>query len=270
MRRRNDVLRVSFRGVLRSEWLKIWSLRSSWYTLAAIVVVFAAVGLLFAARLGGYFGEPPAAFTLRFLNNQVEVAMGGLNLAQLISGVFGVLLITGDYATGMIRTTFAAVPRRLPVLWAKLLTLVAAALPVLLVSCTVVFLLAQPLLGNGVLRPAGLLDGSNLRVVIATALYLTGIAVLGMALGAILRSTAAAITALVALLFVLPGVLFLTLPDAWRDPVTRLLPSQAGDSFTNIIPDPGELSLAMGAITFVAWLVVAVAVAAVLLRRRAA
>lgn len=262
--------RVRFWGVVRSEWLKIWSLRSSWYTLAATAAVFAAVGLLFAARLGGYFGEPSPAFVLRFVNAQAEVAMGGLNLAQLIAGVFGVLLITGDYATGMIRTTFAVVPRRLPVLWAKLLTLIGAALPVLLITCAAVFMIAQPLLANGVIRPAALDAGANLRVVVATALYLTGIAVLGLALGAILRSTAAAITALVALLFVLPGVLFLTLPDDWRDPVTRLLPSEAGDSFTGLIPDGGELSLVAGVIVFAIWLVAAVIAAAVLMRRRAA
>lgn len=262
--------RVRFSGVVRAEWLKIWSLRSSWYTLAATVAVFAAVGLLFAARLGGAFGPPPAVVVLRFMNAQVDVVMSGVNLAQLVIGVFGVMLITGDYASGMIRTTLAAVPRRLPVLWAKLLTLIMAALPVMVITCIGVFLIGQPLLDRGAISGASLADGANLRVTIATALYLTGIAILGLALGAILRSTAAAITALVALLFVLPGVLFLTLPDDWRDPVTRLLPSEAGESFTALSPDAGELSLVMGAVVFCVWLVAALVVAAVLLKRRAA
>lgn len=253
-------------GVLRSEWVKLRSVRSSTVTLAAAAGALLVVGLIFSAILGGVLstGEAPDEFG----GDPAGAALAGVMIAQLIIGVLGVLAVTSEYATGMIRSTLTAVPARLPVLWAKAAVLTFATLPLLVVTALVVFFAGQALIGTNGLETAALGDPGVLRAVLATAAYLTGVALIGLAVGTLLRSTAAAISTLFGMVFLLPGLGSILLPASWRDDVLQLLPSNAGSAFTSVQPGPELLSAGAGAAVFAAWIVVPLVAAAVALRRR--
>ena len=259
--------RVNALGVVRSEWGKLLSVRSSTTTLASAGATMLVVGLIFAGILGGVLssGEGPDDLT-----DPTAAALSGTLLAQLIIGVLGVLAITSEYATGLIRTTLTVVPNRLSVLGAKAAVVTAATFPVMLASSLVAFLAGQALIGSGDLATASLGDAGVLRAVIGTAGYLTGIALLGLAAGTLLRSTAAAISTLVAAVFLLPGLGAVLLPASWRDNVLPYLPSNAGTAFTSVTPSPELLSPGTGLAVFAAWVLIPLALAAVALERRGA
>jgi ABC-2 type transport system permease protein len=245
-----------------SEWIKLRSLRSTVYTLVASVGITVGLSVLFCwlsvARLshtGGRLDTDPITLSLR-----------GALLAQLAIGVLGVLLITGEYSTGMIRATVAAVPRRLPVLWAKLGLFAVVATVTSVVAALVAFLSGQAILSTKNVG-ASLSDPGALRAVLGAGLYLAVVGLLGMALGFIIRNTAGAITTLFAILLVLP-VLGEVLPADWVGHVVPYLPSDAGQAIMRIGADPNSLAPWTGFGLFVGYTAVAVVVAAVLLRRR--
>ena len=258
---------TSFGRVLRSEWLKLRSVRSSTTALAASAGVLVLIGLIYSAIVGGVLsGEtPPGEVT-----DPTAASLSGLMLAQLIIGVLGVLTITAEYATGSIRTTLTAVPRRLSVLGAKAVAVAAATFPVMLAASFLVFLGGQALIGSGELDPASLGDPGVLRAVVGNAAYLTAVALMGLAVGTLLRSGSTAISTLVGVLFLLPGLGSVLLPASWRDDVLQYLPSNAGTALTSATEVPGLLSPGAGALTLLAWVAVPLVVAAVALRRRGA
>ena len=173
---------VTLPRVVASEWIKFRSLRS---TLA--VLGSAALGMIVIALL--------VAYNTRHITPNIQPddhvqssTMQGYYLGQLLIGALGVLFVSGEYSTGMIRSTLAAVPTRLPVLWAKLIVFVVVTTVTMIVSCLVAFVLAQALIGR--FRTAySLSDPGVLRVVIGTGIYLTLVGVIGAALGWIVRST---------------------------------------------------------------------------------
>lgn len=258
--------RVTWWRVVRAEWIKFRSLRSSVILLAAAVVVFAALGLGFATFLADNPPEPgtPAPPGGPSSLDPLGASLGGVNLAQLLIGTLGVLLVAGEYATGMIRSSLAAVPKRWPVLAAKVAVLAGVALAVLVPTVLLTFLGGQAVLGD---EGISLGDDGVLRAVLGTAFYLAGVGVLGMALGALLRTTAGALTSLVALLLVLPGLASL-LPESWSEAISPYLPSNAGQAFMSLSSEGDLLSPGAGLAVFLGWLVVSVGGAVVLLRRR--
>jgi hypothetical protein len=147
-----------------------------------------------------------------------------------------VLLITSEYATGLIRATLAAVPRRLPVLWGKAAMVAAATLAVTLPAALAAFLAGQEVLSRQHLATS-LGHPGVARAVIGSALYLAVSGLLGLALGALLRSTAGGISALFGLFFALPIVAGF-LPGSLSDEVNKYLPSTAGLAVTAVHPDP--------------------------------
>jgi hypothetical protein len=253
---------VRFRQVLASEWAKLWSLRSTLLTLLTAVVAMVAVGCLaswaFSANWDDLHPHERAAF------NPIDPALVGVNLAQLAIGVLGVLLVTGEYATGMIRATLAAVPRRLPVLWAKALLFAGVTFALTLIASFGAFLLSQMLLGS---RGTDLGAAGLPRALLGTAGYLTAIAVLAVALGFLLRHTAGGIATLFGLLLVVPPLGYF-LPDSWQDGVMPYLPSFAGTALFSVQPQPDLLSPTAGALVLLAWALVPLAAAAVVLVRR--
>ncbi|MFF5220760.1 ABC transporter permease subunit [Micromonospora sp. NPDC000212] len=258
--------RVTWWRVVRAEWIKFRSLRSSLIMLAAVVLVFAGLGLGFSAFLAGTTVDPgaPAPPGGPSSLDPLGASLGGVNLAQLLIGTVGVLLTAGEYPTGMIRSSLAAVPSRWPVLAGKVTVLAGVSLALLVPTVLLTFLGGQAVLGD---RGISLADDGVLRAVLGTAGYLAGVGVLGLALGALLRTTAGALTSVVALLLVLPGLSSL-LPDSWSDAVSPYLPSNAGQAFTSISANPDLLSPGAGLAVFLGWLVVLIGAAAVLLRRR--
>jgi ABC-2 type transport system permease protein len=262
--------RVTLRGVLLSEWVKLRSLRSSVTTLGASGAIMVLVGVIFAAILGGVLSGGGGDLNSEFANNPAGAALQGTMLAQLVIGVLGVMLITSEYATGTIRNTLAVVPKRLPVLWAKVIVTAVVSYPTVLVASLIAFFAGQALIGSGGIATASLGDPGVLGAVLGTAGYLTGVALLGLAVGTLLRSTAVAISTLFGVIFLLPGLGQLLLPASWKDNVLQYLPSNAATSFTSVHHVAGTLSTGAGTAVFLAWIIVPLAAAAVLLKRRTA
>jgi ABC-2 type transport system permease protein len=222
---RHQTLRVTQPRVLLSEWTKFRSLRSTIWTLLTAVVLSIGIGALFSAVSASQYHTFSAADRASF--NPISTSLNGMLFAQLAIGVLGVLLISGEYSTGMIRSSLTAVPRRLPVLWAKLGVFAGVVFSVILVTSFVSFFLGQALLNSHHLG-VSIAAPNALRDVIGAALYATVAGMIGMALGGLLRNTAAGISTFVAVFFVIPPLTDL-LPSSWTSHFVQYLPSNAGE-----------------------------------------
>jgi hypothetical protein len=252
-------LKVTQTRVIKSEWIKFWSLRSTWVTLLSAVVLFVGIGLL-AAQVGGGPGPRGQGST-----NPIDLSLAGVTFAQLVLGALGVLLMSGEYSTGMIRSTLAAVPKRLPVLWAKATVFAAVVFPLMLVAAFAAFLGGQAILGDG---GVSLSDADALRAIIGSAAYVTGAGLLGLALGALFRSTPAAISTFFGVMFLLDGIVQILLPDSWRDTLLPYLPSQAGSAIGTVATSATTLAPATGLAVFLGYLIVLAAAAGTRLKRQ--
>ena len=218
-------LRVTQLRVLLSEWTKFRSLRSTVWTLLTAVVLTIGIGALFSAVTASQYHTFSPADKASF--SAISTTLNGMTFAQLAVGVLGVLLISGEYSTGMIRSSLTAVPRRLPVLWAKLAVFAGVVFSVMLVTSLVSFFLGQALLSGHHLNVALSAPGA-LRSVIGAALYATVAGMIGMTLGGLFRNTAAGISTFVAAFFVIPPLTEL-LPSSWSSHFVQYLPSNAGE-----------------------------------------
>ena len=218
-------LRVTQARVLLSEWTKFRSLRSTIWTLLTAVVLSIGIGALFSAVSASQYHTFSPADRASF--SPISTSLNGMMFAQLAIGVLGVLLISGEYSTGMIRSSLTVVPRRLPVLWAKLGVFAGVVFSLTLVTSFVSFFLGQALLSGHHLNVAISAPGA-LRSVIGAALYATVAGMIGMALGGLLRNTAAGISTFVAVFFVIPPLTGL-LPASWSSHFVQYLPSNAGE-----------------------------------------
>jgi ABC-type transport system involved in multi-copper enzyme maturation permease subunit len=254
-------------GVARSEWTKIRSLRSTSWTLLVTAVLTIGLGALFS--LGRTSGRAAGRDAITASFNAAGFAFNALFLSQLAIGVLGVLIITAEYSSGMIRTSFTAVPQRGSLLAVKASVFGLVTFVVSVLTTFVTFFASQAILNRGTLNlGVSITSPHALRIVIGAALYLTVCALLGVALGALLRSTAAAITALAGLLFILP-ILMNFLPVSWhRDAIAQWLPSNAGMQIIEKTAQPLQFSPVVGLAVFAGWVVVAFVAALVLLRRR--
>jgi ABC-type transport system involved in multi-copper enzyme maturation permease subunit len=251
---------VTGRHVLRSEWAKLWSLRSTWITLGLGLLFLIGFGVIAAARYkssvtSGRQLDPDFADA-----TALSLSLFGVTLSQLALGVLGVLVTAGEYSTGMIRSTLAAVPRRLPVLWSKATVYGAVALAVGVVGAFVAFLIDGGILSG---TPAALAfsHGGVVRSLLGAGLYLGLVGVIGAALGSLLRSVAGGISVLVASLMVVPGLVSL-LPTSWHNAVQPYLPSNAGESMFSLHQAPHSLSPWAGLLVFLGWTALALVAAA--------
>lgn len=257
-------LRVTQWRVLRSEWTKFRSLRSTLWTLLVTVVLMVGLGALISAVGASAWDDLDPGRRATF--DPVGASLSGVGFAQLAVGVLGVLVISGEYSTGMVRASLTAVPRRLPVLWAKLAVFAVVTFAVTLVAALVAFLVGQALLDGAGLGVSLSADGA-LRSVIGSALYLTVAGLTGLAIGTVLRSTAAAISTFVGVFFVLPPLTQL-LPDSWTSQFVQYLPSTAGSALTgSTVGIENALEPWAGFAVLCAYAVVMIGIAAVRLRR---
>jgi ABC-2 type transport system permease protein len=256
--------RVTFAGVLRSEWTKLRSLRSTFYSLLAAVLITVGLGTAFSAATAAHWARTSPGERAGF--DPTATSLSGTFLAQLAIGVLGVMMISGEYSTGMIRASMTAVPRRVPVLWAKVVVFAVATFLLALVAEVLAFVLGQHFLATKGIA-ASFSDPGVIRAVAGAALYLTVVGLLGLGLGAVLRSTAGAISTLFGLLLVLP-ILVHFLPSNWGDHISKYLPGTAGQSLWTVRPDPAALSPWAGFVVFALYAVVALVAGALLLRRR--
>jgi ABC-2 type transport system permease protein len=256
--------KVTQARVLLSEWTKIRSLRSTIFSLLAAIVFIVGLAVLVPMVTVSHWPPRDPREALGF--DPTTRTLSGIFLAQLAIGVLGVLLITGEYATGMIRATFAAVPARLPVLWAKAAVFAAVTLVLMVPTVLGAFLIGQSILTSKHLQ-TDLSNPGVLRAVIGAALFLTVVGLLGIGLGALLRNTAGGISTLFGLLFVLP-IIVRFLPSSWSDPINKYLPSNAGEAITHVHPDPTLLAPWTGFGLFCGYAAVVLIAAAISLRRR--
>ena len=187
--------------VVRAEWTKLRALRSTWWCGLTAVVLIVGLGAAIAGSGTAYHVSAGNSAA-----KGVSASLLGLLFAQLVIGVVGVLAFSGEYGTGMIRATLAVVPSRLPVLWAKVIVLVGLVLPVTLLCAFVDFFTATAIVSSRGGSVISLTDPGVLRTVIGSSLYLTVVVVIGLALGALLRKTAAALSVFAAVFFVVPIV----------------------------------------------------------------
>jgi ABC-type transport system involved in multi-copper enzyme maturation permease subunit len=224
--------RAGFGGALRSEFTKIRSVRSTYWTLLAMTVVTIGIGALACV---GAVSQPGDARGPSF--DATQRSLVGLILGQLIIVVLGALTVTSEYSTGMIRTSLTVQPRRGTVLAAKGVVFTAVALVTGLVASFLSFFIGQAILSSKHLN-AGLGDPGVLRAVIGGGLFLAVCGMLAFGLGTLLRHTAAAISACIGLLFVL-FVLVNFLPSSWQDHVDKWVPFNAGSQIWSTVNVPG-------------------------------
>ncbi|GAA2706085.1 ABC transporter permease [Actinoplanes palleronii] len=246
--------RLTARGVLAGEWTKFSTLRSTWITTGVSAVLVIAFGLI--AAMVGRAGMGSDA---------VSLALSGTTLAALAVGVLGVLLSAGEYSTGMIRATLTAVPARTPVLWSKALIAGGITFGVMTVAAVLAFTIGSPLLDSGV-AALGIGDAGVLRALVGAGLYLGLVAVLGVALGTLLRSSAGSIAVLAGGLLILPGLMML-LPGSLAETVSPYLPSNAGSAVMALHTSDGSLGPWSGLAVFTAYVIAALVAAAYRLKK---
>lgn len=255
-------LAVTFPRVMRSEWIKLRTVRSIVITLLASAVVVIGFGVLATAiksgditpPRGGRPGGPPG-----FTNDSTAISLAGVQLTQMIVAIVGVLLVTSEYVTGSIRATLAAVPRRLPVLFAKVAVFAATVFVLELIAIVIAFLAGQAILGK---TGVSLGDDGVLAAVIGAALTIVGMGLIGVALGFLLRSTAGGIAVTIAIFFIVP-VLLNIFSTGFQNAVRPYLPSSAATSLTTVTPNPDYLAYWPGLILLIGWVAMFVIASAV-------
>ncbi len=250
--------------VVSSEWRKMRTLRSFWVTLIIAIGAMIGIGVLISWSTVNEFGHDRGRHGDHF--NPLADPLAGFHLAQLAIGVLGVLLMAGEYSSGSIRASLAAVPKRLPVLWAKLGVFMTVAAVTMLPTTLVTFVIGQRILATKKINIPWSYPGVA-RSVIGVGLYLTVVAALGIALGAIVRNVAGAIATLVGVLLVLP-IMALALPQTWGDRIDKWLPSNAGQALMSFGSESTQLSPWRGFAVFCGYAVAAVIAAAMILKRR--
>lgn len=263
-------LDVTWPRVVRSEWIKFWSVRSTVWTLLGAAIAIPLIGMLMSAVASGDItgpGNGGASGSRLGGMSPLDLSLNGVAFAMLIVGVLGVLVGSREYATGQIRTTLQAVPHRLMALGGKAVVLGSVVFAAMLASAFVAFFGGQAILASSGAASVSITDAGSLQGVIGAAGYLAGVALIGLALGFLLRSTAGAIGTLVAGLMIVPGILALLLPDSWLGALDYL-PSAAGDAMRGVSDLTSSLDGWTGLVVFVAWIVAAMAGAGFMLERR--
>lgn len=256
-------IRVRQSSVIRAEWTKLRSVPSTLWSLLAVAALTVGFGVLYClVRVS----RPPKTPADIAAFDPTAVSLSGVQLAQIAIGVLGVLLITGEYATGTIRSTLAAVPRRLPVLWGKSAALALTTLVLSLPAVYAAFLIGQSILAGQHLDTTLSAPGVT-RAVAGCALYLTAIGVLGLGLGGLVRSTAGGLGLLFGVLFAVPIIVGF-LPGSMSIEIGKYLPSSAGLAITNTTHDAYSLAPWAGFGLLCLYVAVVLALAAWRLRRR--
>jgi ABC-2 type transport system permease protein len=255
--------RVTQSRVVLSEWTKLRSVRSTRWSLLVAVSATVGIAALACAVVSHHYPQMSAGDRADF--HPLEVTFAGVQLAQLAIGVLGVLVITAEYSTGMIRSSLTAVPKRLPVLWAKAAVYGLVILLLMIPATLAAFFIGQALLAPHHIDIAFSHPGVP-RAVIGAALYLTVVGLFGLGLGAIVRNTAGGIAAFAAIMFVLPPLLNV-LPASWNRAISPYLPLAAGESIMSITPGD-QLSPWIGLGLFGGYAAAALGIAALLLTRR--
>lgn len=273
----DDRLGVTPLRVTVSEWVKFRSLRSTWFSIGIALAIAVGLGVLFADLRGNDIAHGNG-----FEVDQTALSLRGFFLAQLAVGVLGVLFITGEYSTGMIRATLSASPRRTLVWAGKIAVFAGAVFVITLAAAFIAFLVGQAVLSQYhvhvlIHTPNGTIAFTQLgvplshpgavRAIFGAALYMMGVGLLGLGCGFIIRSTGGAIATLFGLLLVLP-LLAQALPMSMQDHIVKYLPLPAGTAGMSTVRGDNDLGPWAGLGVFAIYVVVALVAGLVVLRRR--
>jgi ABC-2 type transport system permease protein len=254
---------ATFVDAVRSEWTKLRSVRSTYWALIVAAVLGIGLGALISGISANHYATDPTVHTNW---NATDRSLRSLAIAQLAFAILGVMVVTGEYSTGMIRTSLAAVPKRGRLLAAKALVWTVVALVAGEVISFITFLVGQALI-SGKAPSATLASHDTLRAVIGAGLYLALLGLLGTAVGVLLRHAAAAIGTMVALLLVLPGIAS-ALPSSWSNPIEQWWPTSAGQQVAVIVRDAHTLPAWTGLLVMAVFVAVVLTAAFVMLERR--
>ena len=264
---------LSFAGVLRSEWIKLRSLRSTVWSYLIVIALSLGMALIMSfSMVSGMSGDAdvsgaPAEQQLTLI---LQSSVFGVYFGQLVVGVLGVLVISGEYTTGMIRSTLTAVPKRLPALAAKFVVLFTATFLVGVLSTLVAFVASSLVFASeGV--SASLTDPDVYLTLLGGSLYLALVAVFALGVGTMLRSSAGGIAAVLGLLLLLPTVLQMIPADWAQDLIPYLLSTAGLDMFSGAMTggdSGGGLNAWQNLLIVLGWVGASIAGATVLLKRR--
>jgi ABC-2 type transport system permease protein len=255
------IRRPGFADTLRAEWIKFWTVRSTQWSIVALFVLGAGLTTLVCAAAAGELAaetadEAAAAFVT-----------WGMMIAQIAAIVLGAMIVTSEYGTGMIRATLAATPRRGAVLAAKALVLTGTLFVVGTVTAFAGYFGGNPFLENHGVGIA-LSDDGVLRAMFGSGLYVAGLGLLAAAVGLLVRHTAAALSIVLGLVFVVGNMVFL-LPGAWGEWIGKLMPGNAGSSVaTPVSFNPTLLDPWVGFAVFLGEVAVVLLAGYLVLRRR--
>jgi MFS family permease len=257
--------RVTLPHVLLSEWTKLRSVRSTLWSLGVGFLLTIAFPVIFAFVTSAHWGSMSPQD--RASRSPLDIALAGVNVAQLAIAVLGVLLISAEYSTGSIRSTLTAVPKRLPVLWAKLLDYAVVTIVLMVPAVLISFFASQAILARHHILQISFSEPGVARSVFGGALYVMLVGIFALALGAIVRNTAGGIATFAAIFFVLPPLMFV-LPQSWNNAASQYLPSEAGRQLFALHHASHTLTPLAGGLLFAGYCAAAIVIAAVLLVRR--
>ncbi len=262
---RADDHRITLARVVRSEWTKLSSLLSTWLVFGGVALLAVGLAAVFGYGHGQQIRNGEIAPSTA---DAVSVALLPMDLLALVVAVFGVLQMSGEYGSGLIRATLAAVPRRLPVLWAKAVVLAALTGVVMLVVCVVSLMLSQGLAGSG---DASLGDPTVLRAIGGAAFSVAMTALVGLGIGSMLRHTAGSITVLVVVLLIVPPLMVAVPRQDVRDAIEPYLPTLAGQAIYQVGESSSTFetfSPGMSAVVLAGWALLSLAGGGAVLYRR--
>ena len=255
--------RYSIGDLMRSEWTKLESVRSTKWTLGLTILIGLGVSAIAAAETTSHWNDPGSQ---HFGFDPTSLSLTGVFIAQLIIGVLGVMVMSAEYTTGTIRATFSAAPRRTEVLAAKTLVFGAVALAVAMVTAFLSFFLGQALLTAPAVH-ATLSTPNALRQVVGMGLFLAIVGLFAMGLATIIRHTAGSISAFVAILLVLPSILR-ALPNSLYDAIVKFMPSNIGNALVSSGPQSNSFSPWVGLLVMLGYTAALLVIGGVLMQRR--
>jgi ABC-2 type transport system permease protein len=257
--------RVTQARVALSEWTKFISLRSTLWSLGVGVLLTIAFPVLFAFVTSSHWTHMSARE--RAGRSPLDIALAGVNVAQLAIAVLGVLMITAEYSTGMIRSTLIAVPKRLPVLWAKIAVYAAVSFALMVPAVLAGFFASQAVLSRHHILQIAFGSPGVARSLVGGALYVMLVGIFALGIGSIVRNTAGGIATFAGIFFVIPPLMNI-LPTSWNNAISQYLPSEAGRQLFSLHHAAHSLTPLAGGLLMLGYCAAAIAVAAVLFVRR--
>jgi ABC-2 type transport system permease protein len=255
---------ASLPHIIRAEWRKFRTVRSTYWSLLALTVLGIGLSALISAAASNHYANASPSDKAQW--DPTSISQAGFALAQLALGVLGVLIMSSEFSTGSIQTTLAAVPRRTPVLAAKAIVFGLVALVVGEVLAFIAFFVGQSIIkGNAPYVTIG--DHDVLRAVVGSGLYAAVLGILALSIATIVRNTAFGIVILVLLLYVLPGV-SAALPANIEHTVEKFWPTQAGGQITDVYRNAHTLSPWAGLAWFAIFTAIIYVIGAITLRTR--